>query len=103
MILRIFHCAQYFNEPSAAYLDIKSLLMSGFPYDLALIGVRVVERCMVFTEMRKSRLGLSRFGNISLLKKKIIMQRQSLSGGNFGALMILYSERACVDIVFGTG
>jgi len=75
MILRIFHCAQYFNEPSAAYLDIKSLPMGSFPYDLALIGVWVVERCMVFTEMQKSRLGLSRFGNRFLLKKKITMQR----------------------------
>jgi len=50
----------------------------------------VVERCMVFTEIQKLRPGLSRFGNRFLLKKKekIIMQRQSLSGGNFGALMI---------------
>ena len=48
MILRIFHCAQYFNEPSAAYLDIKSLPMGGFPHDLALIGVQVVERCVIY-------------------------------------------------------
>ena len=91
MILRTFHCAQYFNEPSAAYLDIKSLPMGSFPYDLALIGIRVVERCVVFIKMRNLRLGLSRFGSRFLLKRKIIMQRESLSGGNFRALMILYS------------
>jgi hypothetical protein len=51
MILRIFHYAQYFNKPSAVYLGIESLPMSGFPYELALIGAQVVERCVMVTEM----------------------------------------------------
>jgi len=52
MILRIFHCAQYFNKSLAACLNIKFLPMGGFHYDLVLIRVRVVDRYMVFTKMR---------------------------------------------------
>jgi len=57
MIIRIFHYAQYFNEPSAAYLDVESLPMGGFPYDLVLIGVYVVKRCVMFTKDTKIKAG----------------------------------------------
>jgi len=40
---------QYFTESLVARFDIKFLPMGGFPYDLVLIGVWVVERYMVFT------------------------------------------------------
>jgi len=70
MILKIFYCAQYFNKPLAAYLDVKSLPMGGFPYELALIGVWVVERSMMFTEMQRSRLSWFGFGHRFLLEGK---------------------------------
>ena len=75
MILRIFHCVQYFSKSMAAHFDIKVLPMVGFSYDLVLDGVRVVERYKVFNEMQKSRLSLSRFGNRFLLGREIIVQR----------------------------
>jgi len=70
LILKIFYCAQYFNKPSAAYLDIKPLPIGGFPYELALIGVRVVERSVMFTKMQRSGLSLFGFGNRFLPKGK---------------------------------
>jgi hypothetical protein len=58
MILRIFRFVQYFNKTLAAYLGVKPLSKSSFPYDLALIGTQVVGRCAIFTEIQKSGLDL---------------------------------------------
>jgi len=59
MILKIFHCAQYFSKSSAIRPNSEVLPMDGFPYDL----VHVVGRFEVFTEMRGSRLRMFGFGN----------------------------------------
>jgi len=86
MILKIFLYAQYFSKSSAMCLDIKVLHMGGCPYDLVLIGVRVVGRFV----MRGSRLSLFGFGNRFFTKRKVIVKRSSLSRVNFTALMISY-------------
>jgi hypothetical protein len=66
MILKIFHCAQYFSKSSAIRPNSNLLPMGCFPYDL----VRVVGRFEIFTEMRGSRLRLFGFGNTFLLEGK---------------------------------
>jgi len=70
MILKIFHCAQYFNKSSAMRLDIVALLMGCSLYDLVLVGVRVVGGSVLFTRMRGSRLSLFGFGNRFLSEGK---------------------------------
>jgi hypothetical protein len=66
MILKIFHCAQYFNKSSAIRPNTRVLPMDSFPFDL----VRVVRRFEIFTQTRRSRLRLFGFGNKFLLEGK---------------------------------
>jgi len=66
MILKIFHCAQYFSKSSAMCFIVKVLPMGSFSYDL----VREVGRFVMFSEMRGSRLSLFGFGNRFLPKGK---------------------------------
>jgi len=72
---------------------------------LTIIGTGVIEDCAIFTKAHESRLDSIGFGNrLCHAWRMSQIIRQLLSGVNFGALMILYSEIGghVLTLFFGT-